>query len=63
MGIKIQKTPLHIQVYNIIKHKLLTGELLPGERVVESRITQELGISNSPVREGLRMLEQERILV
>lgn len=58
-----KKTPLHIMVHDTIKNRLVSGELLPGERVVESKIAKELGVSSSPVREGLRMLEQERMLL
>lgn len=36
---------------------ILTGELKPGDRIVESRLAQELGVSQAPVREALRELE------
>jgi DNA-binding GntR family transcriptional regulator len=43
-----------------IKDRLLTsimeGELAPGERIVETQIARELGISQGPVREALRDL-------
>ena len=35
---------------------ILEGELQPGERVVETRIARELGVSQSPVREAIRDL-------
>lgn len=40
-----------------IKETILTGELKPGDRIVESRLAQELGVSQAPVREALRELE------
>jgi DNA-binding GntR family transcriptional regulator len=60
----IQKSvPFHLQVYEIIKEKILSGELKGGERIYENKISQELGVSRSPVREALRMLEQDEFLV
>ena len=37
---------------------ILDGDYLPGARLVETRIAQELGVSQAPVREALRDLEQ-----
>ena len=60
----IQKSvPFHLQVYEIIREKILSGELKSGERIYENKISQELGVSRSPVREALRMLEQDEFLV
>ena len=35
----------------------------PGQRLVEQRIAEELGLSRTPVREALRMLEAEGLVV
>lgn len=45
-----------------IRRKILTGELMPGERIREQRITEELGISRPPLREAFRMLEHEGLV-
>lgn len=45
-----------------IRRKILTGELMPGERIREQRITDELGISRPPLREAFRRLEQEGLV-
>ncbi|WP_025773114.1 GntR family transcriptional regulator [Neomoorella thermoacetica] len=37
---------------------ILNGNLQPGERIVELRIAKELGVSQAPVREAIRELEQ-----
>jgi len=58
-----KSAPYHLQVYEIIKEKILSGELTRGERIYENKISQELGVSRSPVREALRMLEQDEFLV
>ncbi|MEV4759930.1 GntR family transcriptional regulator [Micromonospora sp. NPDC049559] len=46
-----------------VRAMIFTGELRPGDRVVENRLTQQLGISRPPLREALRVLEQEGLLV
>jgi len=63
MSSVIKSAPYHLQVYEIIKEKILSGELTTGERIYENKISQELGVSRSPVREALRMLEQDEFLV
>lgn len=60
---KLIKKSLHLQVYEIVKEKIISGELEPGSRVIEANIAKELKISNSPIREGLRMLEIEKYLI
>lgn len=46
-----------------IRGMILSGELRPGDRIVENRLTVELGISRPPLREALRVLEQEGLVV
>jgi DNA-binding GntR family transcriptional regulator len=46
-----------------LRRMILNGELRGGERVVENRLTVELGISRPPLREALRVLEQEGLVV
>jgi DNA-binding GntR family transcriptional regulator len=50
------------QVRNRILHKIATGELAPGDRVVEARIASELHVSSIPVREAIRELVAKRVL-
>ena len=42
----------------MILQRIVSGEYAPGSRLVETRIAQELGVSQAPVREALRDLEQ-----
>jgi DNA-binding GntR family transcriptional regulator len=46
------------RVKDVILQRIVSGEYPPGSRLVETRIAQELGISQAPVREALRDLEQ-----
>lgn len=48
---------LHEEISQYIKEAILTGELKPGDRIVETRLAQELGVSQAPVREAIRELE------
>jgi DNA-binding GntR family transcriptional regulator len=46
-----------------LREKIITGELLPGQKVNEIQFASTLGISRSPLREALRVLENERLIV
>ena len=60
---EIKKTePLHIQVYQIVKEKILKGEYDPNERLVESKIAEQIGVSRGTVREAFRMLTKDELL-
>lgn len=58
----ISRTVLREQVKDILLQRIVGGELKPGERLVETRIAQELGTSQAPVREALRDLELLRMV-
>jgi DNA-binding GntR family transcriptional regulator len=41
---------------------IIGGQLLPGDRVVENQLTQQLGMSRPPLREAMRVLEREGLI-
>lgn len=45
-----------------LRGMILSGELQPGDRVVENRLTDQLGVSRPPLREAMRVLEQEGLI-
>ena len=49
-------------VYEVIKKNILTQTYAMGERLNIDKIAREMGVSNSPVREALNMLEQEGLV-
>lgn len=49
--------------YRTIRHAVLGGELIPGEQVTEERLAEITGVSRTPVREAVRKLERELLLV
>lgn len=54
----IEKRPLYREeIRNSIKKAIISGELKPGDRIIETRWARELGVSQSPVREAIRELE------
>src|SRR5207253_3458723 len=58
----VSRVVLREQVKELILARILGGEYVPGERLVETRIAQELGTSQAPVREALRDLELLRFV-
>ena len=58
----ISRTVLREQVKDLLLQRIASGELKPGERLVETRIAAELGTSQAPVREALRDLELLRLV-
>jgi GntR family transcriptional regulator, rspAB operon transcriptional repressor len=53
---------LRKKVLNYIREKILSGVMSPDERLIETRIAKEIGVSRTPVREALHNLEQERLV-
>ena len=49
-------------VYENLKQAVIRGKILPGNRLIESRLAEALGISRTPVREAIHMLEREGYL-
>ncbi len=60
---QIEKKLYSEQVIEIIKNDLLTGKLLPGDKVNEVHLAQRLELSRAPIREALCLLEREGLIV
>lgn len=50
------------QVFERLEEEILGGKYQPGELLTEAKLTEDLGVSRTPVREALRRLEQEHIV-
>jgi DNA-binding GntR family transcriptional regulator len=57
-----EHSSLHGQVIAELREAILTGRLKAGERLVEERIADELGVSRNPVREAIRALASEGLI-
>ncbi len=55
--------PLRDVVFNTLRHAILRGEMEPGERLMEIQLAQKLGVSRTPIREAIRKLELEGLVV
>ena len=53
---------LRKKVLNYLREKILSGAMSPDERLIETRIAKEIGVSRTPIREALHNLEQERLV-
>jgi DNA-binding GntR family transcriptional regulator len=54
--------PLHGRVVAELRQAILSGQLKPGERLVEERLAEGLGVSRNPVREAIRALASEGLV-
>lgn len=59
---RLQAPSLVSLAVSAIRKKILAGELQQGERLIEERLTQELDISRPPLREAMRLLENEGLI-
>ena len=50
------------QVFDHLENDILSGKYRRGEILTESKLSAELGVSRTPIREALRRLEQEHII-
>lgn len=55
--------PLRDVVFNTLRQAILKGELKPGERLMEIQLAKRLGVSRTPIREAIRKLELEGLVV
>ena len=55
--------PLRDVVFNTLRQAILRGEMEPGERLMEIQLAQKLGVSRTPIREAIRKLELEGLVV
>lgn len=62
-GSVIARPALRDQVKDVLLERIARGDYAPGERLVETAIARELGVSQAPVREALRDLDQLGLVV
>lgn len=54
--------PLREMVYEELKMQILTGAIVPGTRMMEVDLAEEMGVSRTPIREAIRKLEKEGLV-
>ncbi|MDF2685076.1 MAG: transcriptional regulator, GntR family [Clostridia bacterium] len=58
----LQNETLHVKVFKEIEKAILDGSFQPGDSLTEMKLSTELGVSRTPVREALRQLELEGLV-
>ena len=54
--------PLREIVYEELKMQILTGKIVPGTRMMEVELADDMGVSRTPIREAIRQLEKEGLV-
>jgi DNA-binding GntR family transcriptional regulator len=62
-GHLVRPSALPDQIYAILKQKILSCSLLPGQRLIENRLCEGLHVSRTPLREALNRLSHEDLVV
>ncbi len=60
---RLEPRALSRRIVDQLKRVIIAGELRPGDRVLETDLAAQLGVSRGPVREAFRQLEQEGLLI
>lgn len=53
---------LYEQTYHALRSSILSGELVPGERLVETQLAEQLQVSRTPIREAIRQLQRDNLV-
>ena len=59
----VEYMPLREVVFLALRSQILLGELKPGERLMEIALANKLGVSRTPIREAIRKLEHEGLVI
>jgi len=58
----IEQTPLRIQVAELLRRAIVTGQLRPGTPLMESALAEQLKVSRAPIREAIQDLEKDGLV-
>lgn len=59
----VARRPLHEEAAGRLRDMIIEGKLIPGERIPEQTVCDRLGVSRTPLREALKMLAAEGLVV
>jgi DNA-binding GntR family transcriptional regulator len=62
MAHQSKENALRFRAYKAIKDRIIYLDLKPGQKILENEIVESLGVSRTPVREALLMLENEKLV-
>lgn len=58
----MEKSNLSSEIFDTLKNRIIRWEYMPGHRLTEESLCHEFGVSRIPVREALRMLEDNKLI-
>src|SRR5262245_50804656 len=61
-GMKVERATVRDQTIEKLRSAIISGNLQPGQRLVEKNLCDLLGVSRTSIREALRMLEGEKLI-
>ena len=59
---RIRRSSLHAEMVEILRELIIGGELVPGDRLREAELCARFGVSRTPLREALKILETEGLV-
>jgi DNA-binding GntR family transcriptional regulator len=60
---EVEKNHLFEQIHKVLWEKIRSGDIVPGQRLKDIEWAQRLGVSRTPVREAMRKMQQEGVLI
>ena len=60
-SISARNTKISIGAYQILKKMIMERQLLPGEKIPQEKLAEDLGISRTPLVNALKFLEKESL--
>jgi DNA-binding GntR family transcriptional regulator len=60
---RLEQGSLSERAYNAIRNSIISGRFEPGERLIETELAEDLGVSRAPIREAFRKLADEQLVV
>ncbi|KPM49769.1 GntR family transcriptional regulator [Jiulongibacter sediminis] len=62
MVAKITYKDLSLQAYEVLREEIITGKLKPGEKLVQEKLAERLGLSRMPLHKAFQMLQDEMLV-
>src|SRR3546814_17552767 len=63
IDLKVEPVTVQAQTFRKLREAILNGVFKPGERLTEAKLCARMGVSRTSLREGLRRLEGERLII
>ena len=60
--VPIEQTPLRVQIADMLRRAIVTGQLRPGTVLVETALAEQMSVSRAPIREAIQILENDGLV-